>query len=172
MRRRDVALGLVCASATLAIAGKAEAAASESAAKLEAQIRQLAESYSSAWNAADMDAMSALYTPDVHWVNIVGMHWQGWAAVDKAHRAFFDRMFKGVPMKLEDIESISALPGGGAVAVLRWSVGAFKTPAGALNPPSRDRMTLVLVPAGDRLKIMHGANIQIVEGAQRSNPIQ
>ena len=151
---------------------KAEAAASESAAKLEAQIRQLAESYSSAWNAADMDAMSALYTPDVHWVNIVGMHWQGWAAVDKAHRNFFDRMFKGVPMKLEDIESISALPGGGAVAVLRWSVGAFKTPAGALNPPSRDRMTLVLVPAGDRLKIMHGANIQIVEGAQRSNPIQ
>lgn len=63
MRRGDVALVLVGASATLAIADKVEAATSESAAKFEAQIRQLAESYSSAWNTADMDAMSMLYTP-------------------------------------------------------------------------------------------------------------
>lgn len=48
-----------------------------------AQVRQLIDRYAAAWNASDMDAMAQLYTDDVHWVNIVGMHWQGKAQVDR-----------------------------------------------------------------------------------------
>jgi uncharacterized protein (TIGR02246 family) len=135
------------------------------------QVERLAGLYTAAWNASDMDAMAALYTNDVHWVNIVGMHWRGKAEVDRAHRVYFDIMFKGVPLTLEAIESVVALPGGTVVAVLRWTVGAFKTPTGQQVPPSRDRMSLVLVREGDRLLIAHGSNIQIDEMAQRSDPI-
>jgi uncharacterized protein (TIGR02246 family) len=138
---------------------------------LRDDVARLAADYADAWNASNMDAMTALYTDDVHWVNIVGMHWRGKAEVDKAHRIFFDIMFKGVPLVLEEIESIAELPDGGAIAVVRWAVGAFTTPVGERVPPSRDRMTLVLVREGGKLLIKHGANIQIDELAQKSNPV-
>jgi uncharacterized protein (TIGR02246 family) len=136
-----------------------------------AKVQRLADRYAAAWNASDMDAMAKLYADDVHWVNIVGMHWQGKAQVDQAHRAYFDIMFKGVPLTLETVESVVALPGGAMVAVTRWAVGAFKTPIGEQMPPSRDRMSLVLIPKGDELVIAHGSNVQINEQAQRSDPI-
>ncbi len=138
---------------------------------LKDEVARLAADYAKAWNSSDMDAMGVLYTDDVHWVNIVGMHWRGKAEVDKAHRIFFEIMFKGVPLTLEEIESITELPGGAAIAVICWSVGAFTTPAGAHVPPSRDRMTLVLVREGSKLLIKHGANVQIDELAQKSDPV-
>lgn len=165
MDRRQAMLGVAAGAAVMS--GQALAMTTD----LKAKVRALAELYAAAWNAADMDAMGALYAPEVHWVNIVGMHWQGKAQVDRAHRVFFDIMFKGVPLRLEEIESVTALPGGAAVAVIRWSVGAFKTPAGQPVPPSRDRMSLVLTPADGRLLIAHGANIQIDEIARKSDPI-
>lgn len=165
-RRR--ALAGMAAGAALMTTGTA---ASARARDLPAKVRALAERYAAAWNASDMDAMTALYAPDVHWVNIVGMHWQGKAQVDRAHRVFFDIMFNGVPLALQEIESVTPLPGGAAVAVLRWSVGTFRTPAGETVPPSRDRMSLVLISDGDGLLIAHGANVQIDEMAQRSDPV-
>lgn len=166
MDRRQAMLCLVTGAAS--VGSKAMA----SDAILVRQVQAVADRYAAAWNAADMDAMGELYAPDVHWVNIVGMHWRGKSAVDHAHRVFFDIMFKGVPLRLEEIESIVPLPGGGAVAVIRWAVGAFRTPVGQQVPPSRDRMSLVLVPAGERLLIAHGANIQIDEMAQASDPMR
>jgi hypothetical protein len=105
-------------------------------------------------------------------VNIVGMHWQGKAQVDQAHRVYFGIMFKGVPLMLEAVESAVALPGGAVVTVLRWTIGAFKTPFGEQMPPSRDRMSLVLIPQADELVIAHGSNVQINEQAQKSDPIR
>lgn len=169
MERRQLLIGT---AAGLTITAAASAFAASAPPDLAGQVRRLADAYAAAWNAADMDAMAMLYAKDVHWVNIVGMHWQGKDQVDRAHRTFFDIMFRGVPLALEEVESVVPLPGNGAVAVLRWSVGAFKTPAGTTVPPSRDRMTLVLIPDGETLLIAHGANIQIDEMAQRNNPIQ
>lgn len=165
MDRRQ-ALAALLAAGTCMTADAHPALAEDAAAK----VRRLADRYAAAWNASDMDAMASLYAPDVHWVNIVGMHWQGKADVDHAHRVFFDIMFRGVPMTLEAIESVAPIPGGAVVAVIRWSVGAFRTPTGAQVPPSRDRMSLVLVPHGGELLIAHGANIQIDEMAQHSDP--
>lgn len=165
---------LVALTAGLALALSPTAAAAQAATPdmLEDQVRHVADAYGSAWNASDMDAMAALYTDDVHWVNIVGMHWQGKAQVDRAHRAYFEAMFRDVPIALQAIESVRPLPGGGAIAVLRWSVAAYRSPGGTQMPPSRNRMSLTLVPQGDRLLIAHGANIEINEAAQRSNPIR
>lgn len=167
MDRRQALLGLAAAAMTVGTRQGNEMTGLD----LKDDVARLAADYAKAWNCSDMDAMTALYTDDVHWVNIVGMHWRGKAEVDKAHRIFFDKMFKGVPIALEEIESVTGLPGGAAVAVIRWSVGAFITPAGARVPPSRDRMTLVLVREGGTLLIKHGANIQIDELAQKSDPV-
>lgn len=166
MDRRQAITGILAAG-TFVTADPGTAAVDVAREKIEG----LVDRYADAWNTSDMDAMSKLCTEDVHWVNIVGMHWQGKAQVDRAHRAFFDVMFKGVPLKLEEIESVQLVSGGVVVAVVRWSVGAFRTPFGEQQPPSRDRMSLTLAPHGQGYLIAHGANIQIDELAQKSNPV-
>jgi uncharacterized protein (TIGR02246 family) len=169
MQRRQVVLGMTSMMPAAALAaGSATARPTDS---LAARVKQVVDLYEAAWNSSDMTAMAALYAPDVHWVNIVGMHWKGREEVDYAHRAMFDQSFRGVTSTFEEIESVVPFPGGGATAVVRWSVASYRAPSGQISPANRTRMSLVLVPDGDRLLIAHGANIQIVEGAQRSDPV-
>lgn len=170
MQRRSVLIGLGSAL-PLAAATDAGAQAGTAAEPLARRVREVVARYGAAWNANDMEAMAALYTRDVHWVNIMGMHWQGFEEVDFAHRSLFASTFKDVAQTAEAIEAIAPLPGGGAVAVVRWAVAAYRAPSGRDFPASRTRMSLTLVPAGDRLLIAHGANIQIVEPAQASDPV-
>ena len=170
MQRRHVVLGLTgILPATALAAGRSMARPTD---VLTKQVRQVVDRYEAAWNSSDLTAMAALYTPDVHWVNVVGMHWKGREEVDYAHRVLFDQSFRGVANTFEEIESIVPLPGGSAMAVVRWSVAEYRMPSGQMSPASRTRMSLVLVPDGKRLLIAHGANIQIVEGAQRSDPVR
>jgi uncharacterized protein (TIGR02246 family) len=123
------------------------------------------------WNASDMDAMFAVATPDIHWVNVVGMHWQGLADVKKAHVVFFDIMFRGVPLRLEAVEHVKVLPGGMRLLVVRWLLGAYKTPSGEARPPSHNRMSILAVPGPNGLLISHVANIEVNPHAARHNPV-
>ena len=133
-----------------------------------ARLRQVMQD---TWNASDMDAMFAVATPDVHWVNVVGMHWQGHASVKQAHAIFFDIMFCGVPLELEAVEHVKRLPGGTCVIVVRWAMGAYATPAKEQRPASQDRMTIIAVPGPDGLLISHVANIEIDQRAAAHNPV-
>ena len=135
------------------------------------EVRAVLEAWEAAWNASDMTAMWQLATDDIHWVNVVGMHWRGKTEVQKAHQVFFDLMFKNRSCKLEEIESIEPLPGGAVVAVVRWSMGGWRL-NGEMKPPGRDRMSLVLIPRGEGLAIAHGANVPIDEAAAAHNPIK
>jgi uncharacterized protein (TIGR02246 family) len=134
--------------------------------------RAVLDSWEAAWNAADMTAMWRLAIDDVHWINIVGMHWRGKAEAKAAFQAYFDLMFKGRSAKLDEVESIEALPGGVIVAVVRWSMGGFRQPDGVMRPPGKDRMSLVMVPHGDGLAIAHVANIAIDPVAAQFDPIK
>lgn len=125
-----------------------------------------------AWNASDMDALMALFADDSHWVNVVGMHWQGKPAVEHAHRAYFDLMFRGVEQRLEAVESVVTLPGGVLVVVARWWMASFREPDGATKPEHRNRMTIVIAPVGAEARdlIVHGMNVTIDEYAQQFDP--
>jgi ketosteroid isomerase-like protein len=57
-------------------------------------IRAILIEYQDAWNAHDMTALDELFTDDAHWVNIVGMHWQGQEAIIEAHRVFHRTIFR------------------------------------------------------------------------------
>jgi uncharacterized protein (TIGR02246 family) len=140
--------------------------------KIYSKVKTVLEAWEAAWNAADMNAMWQLATDDVHWVNVVGQHWRGKADVQRAHQVNFDLLFKNRTCKLEEIESVERLPGNAVVAVVRWAMGGYRRPTGALRPPGKDRMSLVLVPRGDGLAIAHGANVPIDEQAEAHNPIK
>jgi uncharacterized protein (TIGR02246 family) len=137
-----------------------------------AKIKAVLTEWEACWNAADMTSMWQLATDDIHWVNVVGMHWRGKAEVQKAHQVFFDLLFKNRSCKLDEIESIEPLPGGAFVAVVRWSMGGYRRPNGVMRQPGRDRMSLVLVPRGEGLAIAHGANVPIDDEAEANNPIK
>lgn len=166
MNRREMTMAMA-----LGALGAAETASADDMAALQAQVSHVLSIYERAWNAADIDAMFSLATPDIHWVNIVGMHWRGLAEVKRAHQVYADLMFRDVPIQLQEIESLRPLSGGGAIVVARWAVGAFTAPSGEQRPPSRDRMTLVMIPQGGGLAIAHAANIEIVEAAAAFDPI-
>ena len=137
-----------------------------------AKVKAVLERWEAAWNASDMNAMWQLATDDIHWVNVVGMHWRGKTEVQKAHQAFFDLMFKNRSCKLEEIESVKALP---ARLSLRLSAGRDGRLSAAQcrnEAPGKDRMSLVLVARGDGLAIAHGANVPIDEAAEAHNPIK
>jgi len=138
----------------------------------EAAIRGVIDAYQKNWNASDLDGLGRLYSPEVHWVNVKGMHWRGFEEVDRAHRIYFDIMFRGVQNNLETIDSITQIAPGVAVAVVVWRMGAFRTPDGNQAPAGRNRMTLVLTRRSDGWKIAHGHNIAIDEQAQANDPIR
>ena len=139
---------------------------------LSLKVKAVLNGWEAAWNASDMNAMWQLATENVHWVNVVGMHWRGKTEVQRAHQAYFDLMFKDRTAKLDEIESIEALPGGAVVTVVRWSFGGFRQPDGVMRAPGKDRMSLLMVPRGDGLAIAHGANVWIDAAAAKYDPIE
>jgi NO-binding membrane sensor protein with MHYT domain len=62
----------------------------------EAAIKQTLARFGNSWRKADFSDMKDYMTPDVNWVNIVGMHWHNLKEVQFAHQTFVNGMFKGV----------------------------------------------------------------------------
>jgi uncharacterized protein (TIGR02246 family) len=170
-RRAFVGLTLVLGGCAMTATGQGQPPHSLPAEDVEA-INAVIAAYERTWNASDLTGMGALYTPDIHWVNVKGMHWRGFDEVDRAHRVFFDLMFKGVPCTLEGVDSLTAIAPGVAAAVVVWRMGAFRTPDGHLAPAARNRMTLIFAKTANGWKIAHGHNIEIDEQAAPNDPIR
>lgn len=136
-----------------------------------ADIRDWLERHCRAWNDDDVAAMFEAAAPDLHWVNVVGMHWQGRDQALAAHRAFFARMFAGVPLRLVVIESITAITAEVRIAVVRWQLGSYVVPSGETIEDEENRMTLVFSGADERLQLRHVANVRIDAMAARHDPV-
>lgn len=136
-----------------------------------ADIAAWLEQHTRAWNADDPAAMFERAAPDLHWVNVVGMHWQGRDQALVAHRAFFARMFAGVPLHLVSIESVTAITEMVRIAVVRWRLGAYTIPSGVEISDEQNRMTLVFSGAGDALQLRHVANVRIDPDAAPHDPV-
>lgn len=137
----------------------------------ESAIRETVRQMAETWNRHDMKAYAALLSEDAHWVNIVGMWWQGKADVHKAHEAFHHTIFRTVSVHIDQV-SVRKLSPDIAVAVCTESVDAFTTPSGQLRPKSQDRLSLVLRKTGERWLICHAHNTVIDSEAAPNNPIK
>jgi len=119
--------------------------------------------------------MATYTTPDVSWVNIVGMWWRGRAQVQQAHQAIFDTIFKGVAFTPGKATVRSIAPNV-AVVNLYCHVGAFYPPDGidhGTNKESEadDLLTLVLVKKPTGWLLAAGQNTVVRATAQPNNPV-
>lgn len=138
----------------------------------DADIAAWLAEHAAAWNANDVPAMFARSSPDLHWINVVGMHWQGRDAVTEAHRIFLRIMFNDVPLTLLGLDSIVPLGNGTRIAVARWRLGAYATPEGHRIADETTRMTLVFTGADATLQLRHVANLRIDANAAPHDPVR
>ena len=119
--------------------------------------------------------MATYTTPDVSWVNIVGMWWRGRAQVQAAHQQIFDTIFKGVAFK-PGKPTVRTIAPGVAVVNMYCHVGAFYPPDGIDHGTNKegdddDLLTLVLVKRQGHWLLAAGQNTVVRATAAANNPV-
>jgi uncharacterized protein (TIGR02246 family) len=166
MHRRHAVLGLI----SLPVAGAAMTALAQPATTDHADIQTWLDQHAAAWNANDVPGMYTRAAPDLHWVNVVGMHWRGLPAVIHAHEVFFSIMFHDVSNTLLGVDSIVEIAPDVRICVARWVLGDYTTPSGDRIVAETNRMTLVFTGRDDGLLLRHVANLRIDADAARHDP--
>jgi uncharacterized protein (TIGR02246 family) len=136
----------------------------------EKEIRAFVAGYAEAWNRHDMAALADSLADDADWINIVGMHWRGKAAVVKAHDAYHRTFFRNTALDFTDID-LRAIAPDAVVAVVTIRVGNFTPPDGKPRIGTQDRLSLVITKRSGGWRIVHGHNTVIEPGAQRFDPV-
>ncbi|HEY0790264.1 MAG TPA: SgcJ/EcaC family oxidoreductase [Chthoniobacterales bacterium] len=134
------------------------------------EIRVVVMGFFAAWNRHDMKAFAELFADDADWINTVGMHWRGKAAVVKAHEVFHRTIFQHTEMTPAATE-IRAVTSDVAVAVVTVKAGDFTTPEGERKTGTQDRLSLILVKREGGWRLTHGHNTVIDPKAQPFDPV-
>lgn len=167
---------LVVASAIVADAQSTKPGATNQAAKTslpaedDRAIRKVLADYDVAWNTHNMKMLNDFFHEDAEFINVVGMHWRGRAAIVAAHEAFHATMFKDVGIKTDAI-SLRPLDGNVAIAVVTYSMDASTTPNGQVIPKHQNKLSYVFTKRAGEWKIAHGQNVKIDAEAAQHDPV-
>lgn len=164
---RRFTLAAIAATMLLSLSSHASPVSATDASAIRAVIdRQM-----DAWNRHDMDAFVADTTPDVDWVNIVGMHWEGRETVRRAHavlhRGIFahSRLLPPESLELREIAPSVVV----AVSISRIE-GAGPLPSGKPYPDGGNILTLVFVKTDTGWRIAHAHNTPIDPNGAAHDP--
>jgi uncharacterized protein (TIGR02246 family) len=105
----------------------------------------------------DFDALAHVFTDDVDFVNIVGMHWAGKAQIVKAHRIVFTTRYKATPQHFIE-KSEATLAPGLVLVVGKILMDDYTAQDGKLMTNNQFRMTLVMKKVGERWLIRSAEN--------------
>jgi uncharacterized protein (TIGR02246 family) len=136
----------------------------------ESAVRGLVNEFANTWNRHDMKAMHELDTEDVEWINVVGHHWRGKAAVYKGHAAIHKGLVANTNMSVEAVLTRSIAPTV-AVAVATMHFGPSLDPRWPLLPASKTRGSFVMVKRDGIWKIAHFQNTVIDPKTENIDPI-
>jgi uncharacterized protein (TIGR02246 family) len=139
-------------------------------AEAESEVLKVIAEFAATWNRHDMDAMHDLCTDDAEWINIVGMHWRGKAAVYKGHDALHKTTFADTEMTIEDVKARAIAPGV-VCAVAGMTFGAHVDPTGREEVGMETMGTYLLLDTGDSWKIVHFHNTVIDQAARPFDPV-
>jgi uncharacterized protein (TIGR02246 family) len=136
-----------------------------------AAIRAIIDRQRDAWNQHDMDAFVADVTPDVDWINVVGMHWRGRETVRKAHAALHMGIFaqsRLLPPEQSVMRQIA--PNVVIETHVNRLEGVATLPSGRAYPDAGNLITMVLVKSTEGWRITHAHNGHIDKQAAAHDP--
>jgi uncharacterized protein (TIGR02246 family) len=137
----------------------------------ETAIQAVIDRQTDAWNQHDMAAFVADTTPDVDWINVVGMHWEGRETVLRAHEALHKGIFAHSRMVRAGKPELRETAPNVVVAVVENHIeGAGLMPSGQPYPTSGNRLTLVFVKTEAGWRIAHAHNTTIDREAAQHDP--
>ena len=133
-------------------------------------VRAVVAGFADTWNRHDMNAMHALDTDDVEWINVTGNHWRGKAAVYKGHDNIHRTIFAKTQMNVLDTSTRPIAPGV-ALVVATMMFSPVITPLGQLVPDLKSRGTFTVVRRDGVWKIVHFQNTSVDPDAEKDDPI-
>jgi uncharacterized protein (TIGR02246 family) len=111
----------------------------------DAAARELLESslgaLEEAWNRADATSWAAKCTPDVDFINLLGMYVKGRAAVEEIHEKIYRGPYAGSTLTLT-LEHLRVLSNDAVVAIVP---GELRVPAGPVKGTIRTVATMLFV---------------------------
>jgi uncharacterized protein (TIGR02246 family) len=138
----------------------------------EAAIQAVIDRQTDAWNRHDMDAFVADTTPDVDWINVVGMHWEGRETVRRAHTVLHKGIFAHSHMVRVDKPQLREIAPDVVVAVVQNRIegAGLKLLSGEPYPTNGNILTLVFVKTEAGWRIAHAHNTSIDQAAAQHDP--
>jgi uncharacterized protein (TIGR02246 family) len=136
-----------------------------------AAIRAILDRQTDAWNRHDMEAFVADTTPDVDWINVVGMHWDGRESVLRAHAALHKGMFANSRLLPPEITMMRYIAPDVVVEThVNRIEGASTQSSGNAYPDSGNLITMVFVKTQAGWRIAHVHNTTIDGRAAAHDP--
>lgn len=137
----------------------------------KAEINGLIDQLVSSWNTHDFSTMRNNSTPDLNWVNIVGIWWKDRETAVGAHYGIFNTMFNGVKFEKKSV-ALRAITNDVVIANLLIHVGEFYPPDGVDHGNNKreaadDILTLVYVKKGGKWLLTAAQNTVVDAIANR-----
>lgn len=142
----------------------------------------VAEAFRTAWNNADADALTAVFTEDADFVNVVGFWWRGHKQIRHNHVIGFRDMFPDTTMVFEKTRVRMLADSRVAVVHARWIMTGQRVPDSTPgSPPAGPRRGVFIFVCAQqedgRWLAVSGHNTDIINGVQthlvtESNNIQ
>jgi uncharacterized protein (TIGR02246 family) len=137
----------------------------------EVAIRAIIDRQTEAWNKHDMTAFVADAMPDVDWINVVGMHWNGRETVLKAHAVLHKGMFANSHMLPPEITMMREVAPNVVVETHVNRIEGVAAPSpGTAYPDSGNLITMVFVRTQAGWRIAHAHNTTIDGRAVAHDP--
>jgi uncharacterized protein (TIGR02246 family) len=125
----------------------------------EAQIRAIATSWESAWNAHDMKALFALVTVDADFVNVGGKHWKGRDQIEAEHTLRLSQFQEST--WTSKAVTVQLLKPDIALVHANWSIVGDKDPDGSARKPREGVFTWVVTKQSGRWQIRAAQNTNV-----------
>ena len=107
---------------------------------MENELRALVAHLQDSWNRYDSKAFASVFAEDADFIHILGGHYIGREAVDKAHRTIWDTIYKGSNVKM-DVHKIRPLGDDVAVVFTQATLNFFQ---GGEKVVIKSRPTLIV----------------------------
>jgi uncharacterized protein (TIGR02246 family) len=128
----------------------------------EKSINKVIDELVASWNSHDFSSMEKNSTPDMNWINIVGVWWKDRATAVAAHTGSFNAMFNGVKFEKKSLV-LRSITKDVTIANLIIHVGEFFPPDGVDHGNNKreaadDILTIVFVKKNSKWLITAAQN--------------